>query len=91
LDYPGVGPEHAFWKEGRRAEYVTVTDEEAMEAFHLLSQTEGILPALECAHALGYAGKIAPSLGKDQIMVVNLSGRGDKDVQEVAKKMGVEL
>ena len=91
LDYPGVGPEHAFFKESGRAEYATVTDEEALEAFHLLSQTEGILPALESAHALGYAGKIAPSLGKDQIMVVNLSGRGDKDVQTVAKRMGVEL
>ncbi|MDI6756005.1 MAG: tryptophan synthase subunit beta [Thermodesulfobacteriota bacterium] len=91
LDYPGVGPEHAFWKEIRRAEYATVTDEEAMAAFHLLSKTEGILPALESAHALAYAGKIAPSLGKDRIMVVNLSGRGDKDVQSIAAKMGVDL
>ncbi|MBM4330108.1 MAG: tryptophan synthase subunit beta [Deltaproteobacteria bacterium] len=91
LDYPGVGPEHSFWKEMRRAEYAAVTDEEAMAAFHLLSKTEGILPALESAHALAYAGKIAPSLGKDRIMVVNLSGRGDKDVQSIAAKMGVEL
>lgn len=91
LDYPGVGPEHAFWKEVRRAEYATVTDEEAMAAFHLLSKAEGILPALESAHALAYAGKIAPSLGKEGIMVVNLSGRGDKDVQSIAAKMGVEL
>jgi tryptophan synthase beta chain len=91
LDYPGVGPEHAFWQAGRRAEYVAVPDEKAMEAFHLLSQTEGILPALECAHALAYAGEIAPSLGVDRIMVVNLSGRGDKDVQTVASRMGVEL
>ncbi len=91
LDYPGVGPEHAFWQAGGRAEYVAVTDEKAMEAFHLLSQTEGILPALECAHALGYAGEIAAALGKDRIMVVNLSGRGDKDVQTVAAGMGVEL
>jgi tryptophan synthase beta chain len=91
LDYPGVGPEHAFWQAGRRAEYVAVSDEKAMQAFHLLSQTEGILPALECAHALGYAGEIAPSLGKDRIMVVNLSGRGDKDVQTVASRMGVAL
>jgi len=91
LDYPGVGPEHAFWQAGGRAEYVAVSDEKAMEAFHLLSQTEGILPALECAHALGYAGELAPSLGKDRIMVVNLSGRGDKDVQTVASRMGVAL
>jgi len=91
LDYPGVGPEHAFFKESGRAEYVTVTDEEAINAFHLLSQTEGILPALESAHALAYAGRMAPALGKDRIMVVNLSGRGDKDVQSVAQRMGVEL
>jgi len=91
LDYPGVGPEHAFFKECGRAEYVTVTDEEALEAFHFLSKTEGILPALESAHALAYAQKIAPSLRRDQIMVVNLSGRGDKDVQSVAARMGVEL
>lgn len=91
LDYPGVGPEHAFLKESRRAEYVTVTDEEALDAFQLLSHTEGILPALESAHALAYAKKMAPSLGRDQIMIVNLSGRGDKDVQSVALRMGVEL
>jgi tryptophan synthase beta chain len=91
LDYPGVGPEHAFFKESGRAEYVTVTDEEALNAFHLLSQTEGILPALESAHALAYAGRMAPELGKGRIMVVNLSGRGDKDVQSVAQRMGVEL
>jgi tryptophan synthase beta chain len=91
LDYPGVGPEHAFLKESRRAEYVTVTDEEALEAFQLLAKTEGILPALESAHALAYVKKIAPSMGRDQIMIVNLSGRGDKDVQSVALKMGVEL
>jgi tryptophan synthase beta chain len=91
LDYPGVGPEHAFFKESGRAEYVTVTDEEALDAFQLLSHTEGILPALESAHALAYAKKMAPSLRRDQIMIVNLSGRGDKDVQSVALKMGVEL
>jgi len=91
LDYPGVGPEHAWFKETGRAEYVTVTDEEALEAFFLLSRTEGILPALESAHALAYARKIAPSMGKDGIMIVNLSGRGDKDVQSVAQRMGVEL
>ena len=90
LDYPGVGPEHSYYKECGRAQYVTVTDEEALEAFSLLSKTEGILPALESAHAIAYAKKIAPSLEKDQIMVINLSGRGDKDVQSVAFRMGVE-
>jgi tryptophan synthase beta chain len=84
LDYPGVGPEHAYYKECGRAEYVTVTDDEALEAFHVLSRTEGILPALESAHAIAYANKIAPSLGEDQIVVINLSGRGDKDVQSIA-------
>lgn len=91
LDYPGVGPEHAFLKESGRAEYVTVTDEEALEAFFLLSKNEGILPALESAHALAYAQRIAGQMSKDQIMVVNLSGRGDKDVQPVAKRLGVTL
>lgn len=90
LDYPGVGPEHAFFKETGRAEYVTVRDEEALEAFHLLSEVEGILPALESAHAIAYVLKIAPTLEKGQVMVVNLSGRGDKDVPSVAAKMGVE-
>ncbi len=91
LDYPGVGPEHAFFKETGRAEYVAATDEEALEAFFLLARREGILPALESAHALAYAKKLAPSLGKGRIMIVNLSGRGDKDVQSIAKRMGVEL
>jgi tryptophan synthase beta chain len=91
LDYPGVGPEHAYYKECGRAKYVTITDEEALEAFSLLSKTEGILPALESAHAIAYVRKIAPSLGKDQIVVINLSGRGDKDVQSVASRMGVEV
>ncbi len=91
LDYPGVGPEHAFLKEIGRVEYVTATDEEALEAFFLLSKTEGILPALESAHALAYVQKIAGQLAQDQIVVVNLSGRGDKDVQPVAKKLGVVL
>ena len=91
LDYPGVGPEHAYYKERGRAEYVTATDEEALEAFHLLSRTEGILPALESAHALAYVKKIATSLGRDQIMIVNLSGRGDKDVQSVASGSGVKV
>jgi tryptophan synthase beta chain len=91
LDYPGVGPEHAYYKESGRAEYVTVTDDEALEAFHLLSQTEGILPALESAHALAYVKKTAPSFGRDEIIVINLSGRGDKDVQSVALRAGVQL
>jgi tryptophan synthase beta chain len=91
LDYPGVGPEHAFFKETRRAEYVTVTDTEALEAFHLLSQTEGILPALESAHAFAYVSKLSPTLKKDRIIIVNLSGRGDKDVPSMAANIGVEL
>jgi tryptophan synthase beta chain len=91
LDYPGVGPEHAYFKESQRAEYVTATDEEALEAFHLLSRTEGILPALESAHALAYVSKLAPTLSKEQIIIVNLSGRGDKDVPSIAEKIGVTL
>jgi tryptophan synthase beta chain len=91
LDYPGVGPEHAYLKESGRADYVAVTDQEALRAFRLLSETEGILPALESAHAIAYVTKLAPTLRKNQIVVVNLSGRGDKDVPSVAAKIGVEL
>jgi len=91
LDYPGVGPEHAFFKESKRAEYVTVTDEEALEAFRLLSETEGIIPALECSHAIAFVLKLAPSLKRDQIVIINLSGRGDKDVSSVAEQIGVKL
>jgi tryptophan synthase beta chain len=91
LDYPGVGPEHAFFKESKRAEYVTVTDEEALEAFRLLSETEGIIPALECSHATAYVLKLAPSLKRDQIVIINLSGRGDKDVPSVTAQIGVKL
>jgi tryptophan synthase beta chain len=91
LDYPGVGPEHAFLKESNRAQYVYATDEEALAAFMDLSQTEGIIPALESAHALAYAMKLAPNLSEDNIIIVNLSGRGDKDVNTVAKVLGVEL
>jgi tryptophan synthase beta chain len=91
LDYPGVGPEHAYYKDCGRATYDIVTDEEALEAFHFLSQAEGILPAMESAHALAYVKKIAPSMERNQIIIVNLSGRGDKDVQTVASQMGVEL
>jgi tryptophan synthase beta chain len=85
LDYPGVGPEHAHWKEPGRAQYVSVTDAEALAAFQQLSRLEGILPALETAHALAHVAKIAPKLGKDKTIVVCLSGRGDKDCQEVAR------
>jgi len=91
LDYPGVGPEHAFFKESKRAEYVTVTDEEALEAFRLLSETEGIIPALECSHAIAFVLKLAPSLKRDQIVIINLSGRGDKDVSSVAEQIGDKL
>ena len=85
LDYPGVGPEHSHLKETGRARYVTVTDKEALAAFRLLAELEGIIPALESAHALAYAGKLAPRLGGKKIVVVNLSGRGDKDVQTAAR------
>ena len=91
LDYPGVGPEHSYYKESGRASYVTVTDEEALEGFNLLSQKEGIIPALEPAHAVYYATRLAAELTKDQIIVVNLSGRGDKDMDIVVKAMGVQL
>ncbi|MBP1912808.1 tryptophan synthase beta chain [Thermococcus stetteri] len=87
LDYPGVGPEHAYLKESGRAEYVTVTDEEALRAFHELSRTEGILPALESAHAVAYAMKIAPEMGRDEVIIVNLSGRGDKDL-DIVRRVG---
>ncbi|SMB87409.1 tryptophan synthase, beta chain [Desulfonispora thiosulfatigenes DSM 11270] len=83
LDYPGVGPEHSYLKASGRAEYVTATDMEALDAFKELSKLEGIIPALESAHAISYAMKIAPTMSKDQIIIVNLSGRGDKDVQQV--------
>jgi len=88
LDYPGVGPEHSYLKETGRAQYVTINDEEALEAFLMLSKIEGIIPALESAHAVAYAIKLAPQLDKDQIIIVNLSGRGDKDVTQVAEIMG---
>lgn len=83
LDYPGIGPEHSHLKVMGRAEYVTVTNEEVLEAFKELSRTEGIIPALESAHAVAYAKKLAPTMGRDQIIIVNLSGRGDKDVEQV--------
>jgi len=85
LDYPGVGPEHSFYKETGRASYVSITDEEALLAFQILAQTEGIIPALESAHAVAHVSKLAPSLKKSEIIIVNLSGRGDKDVDAVSK------
>ncbi|AGT08393.1 tryptophan synthase subunit beta [Paracoccus aminophilus] len=91
LDYPGIGPEHAWLKEQGRAEYVSATDTEALGAFQLLCETEGIIPALEPCHAIGYVQKLAPTLPKDHLMVVNLSGRGDKDIFTVAKHMGVQI
>lgn len=91
LDYPGVGPEHSYYKESGRASYVAVTDEEALEGFNLLSRKEGIIPALESAHAIYYATRLASELAKEQIIVVNLSGRGDKDMDIVAKALGVHL
>ncbi len=91
LDYPGVGPEHAWLKDSGRAEYVAVTDDEALQAFHKLCRLEGIIPALESSHALAYAAKIAPRMRKDQILLVNLSGRGDKDMHTVAEKSGIKF
>ncbi len=91
LDYPGVGPEHAWLKDSGRAEYVAVTDDEALAAFHDLCRLEGIIPALESSHALAYAAKLAPRMRSDQILLVNLSGRGDKDMHTVAEKSGLTL
>jgi tryptophan synthase beta chain len=91
LDYPGVGPEHAWLKESGRAEYVTATDDEAVEALKLLTETEGIIPALESAHAVAWAAREARRLGRGKVLLVNLSGRGDKDMNTVAKHLGVAL
>ena len=91
LDYPGIGPAHAFLKDSGRAEYVPITDEEAVEAFEYLSRTEGIIPAIESSHAVAYAMKIAPEMSKDKIIVINLSGRGDKDVAAIARYRGVDI
>lgn len=91
LDYPGVGPEHAWLHDIGRASYVPVTDEEAVSAFEYLSRTEGIIPAIESAHAVAHAIKLAPQMGKDKIIVVNLSGRGDKDVASIARYRGEEI
>jgi tryptophan synthase beta chain len=91
LDYPGVGPEHAWLKDTGRAEYVSVTDDEALEAFHAMCRLEGIIPALESSHAVAHAMKIARDMPKDKVLLVNLSGRGDKDMNTVAKHSGIEL
>jgi tryptophan synthase beta chain len=91
LDYPGVGPEHSHLKDSGRAEYVAVTDSEALVAFHDLCRYEGIIPALESSHALAYAAKLAPTLSQDQVILVNLSGRGDKDINTVAGLVGMTL
>lgn len=91
LDYPGVGPEHAWLKDIHRAEYVAITDDEALQAFHTLCRMEGIIPALESSHALAYAAKLAPTMARDQVLLVNLSGRGDKDINTVANLSGITL
>ncbi|MDD2442373.1 MAG: tryptophan synthase subunit beta [Eubacteriales bacterium] len=91
LDYPGIGPEHAFLHDGKRAEYVPVTDDEAVAAFEYLSRIEGIIPAIESAHAIAHARKLAPLMAADQILVITLSGRGDKDVAAIARYKGVGL
>ena len=91
LDYPGIGPEHAYLKTIDRAQYVPITDDEAVDAFEYLSRTEGIIPAIESAHAVAYAMKLAPTLDKDKIMVINLSGRGDKDVAAIVRYRGRDI
>jgi tryptophan synthase beta chain len=91
LDYPGVGPEHAWLKDSGRANYVVINDDEALAAFHDLTRIEGIMPALESSHALAFTAKLAPEREKDRIMIVNLSGRGDKDIDTVATRAGIDL
>ena len=91
LDYPGIGPEHAWLHDTGRAEYVAVTDDEAVNAFEYLSRTEGIIPAIESAHAVAHAMKLAPTMGRDQIMVINISGRGDKDCAAIARYRGENI
>jgi tryptophan synthase beta chain len=91
LDYPGVGPEHAWLKDNGRAQYVSITDDEALTAFGECCRTEGIIPALESAHALAYATKIAPGLPAGTVLLVNLSGRGDKDMNTVAERTGLKF
>jgi len=91
LDYPGIGPEHAYLHAQKRASYIPITDEQAVEAFEYLSRTEGIICAIESAHAIAYAKRLAPTLSKDKVVVVNLSGRGDKDVAAIARYKGEVL
>ncbi|MFM2398299.1 MAG: tryptophan synthase beta chain, partial [Pseudomonadota bacterium] len=91
LDYPGVGPEHAWLKDSGRAQYVGATDDEALAAFHDCCRIEGIIPALESSHALAHAAKLAPTLAKDKVILVNLSGRGDKDLHIVSEASGLEF
>jgi tryptophan synthase beta chain len=91
LDYPGIGPEHAMLSDNKRATYVPVTDDEAVEAFEYLSKTEGIIPAIESAHAVAYAKKLAPTMDRDKIIIINISGRGDKDVAAIARYKGVNI
>jgi tryptophan synthase beta chain len=91
LDYPGVGPEHAWLKDSGRAQYVAITDAEALAAFHTLTRTEGIIPALESSHALAHVVGLAPTMRKDQAILVNLSGRGDKDMHTVAAHGGIQI
>lgn len=91
LDYPGVGPEHADLYDRGRAEYVAVTDDEAVDAFEYLARTEGIIPAIESAHAVAYARKLVPQMDRDQIMVINISGRGDKDCAAIARYRGEDI
>ena len=91
LDYPGVGPEHSFYQESGRAKYVSITDQEALEGFQLLAKLEGIIPALETAHAIAYLLKVAPQMSSDQTIVLCLSGRGDKDVYTVADASGLKI
>jgi tryptophan synthase beta chain len=91
LDYPGIGPEHAYLHDIKRAKYVAITDDEAVEAFTYLSKTEGIIPAIESAHAVAYAMKLAPTMDKDKIIIICLSGRGDKDVAAIARYLGVDI
>ena len=91
LDYPGIGPEHAWLHDTGRAEYVSVTDSEAVDAFAYMSRMEGIIPAIESAHAVACARKLAPSMGREQIIVINISGRGDKDCSAIARYRGKEI
>ncbi|MED5468604.1 MAG: tryptophan synthase subunit beta, partial [Pseudomonadota bacterium] len=91
LDYPGVGPEHAWLKDIGRANYVSVTDDEALDGFRKLTRVEGIMPALETAHAVAYGVKLAATMDKDQMLVINISGRGDKDIHTIAQLDGIEI